>query len=375
LFKTKKVAFLTGTRADYGKLKPLIRSLSYSNKFDVFIIATGMHLLAEYGSTVNHIISDNIASVITMDNQSIDEKMEIVLAKTVIGLSKILEENPIDLLVVHGDRVEALAGAATSSLKNIRVAHIEGGEHSGTVDNIIRHAVSKFSHLHFVANDSAKTVLEKIGEKSESIFDIGSPETDLLLSNNLPNLDSVKKRYDIKFDKYGIMIFHPVTTELSDIESQIISVSDAAKESGLNFILIQPNNDNGSTLIRKKLSELSKSKNFKFVPSMRFEYFLSLMESADLVLGNSSAGVREAPYFGTPTVNVGTRQTKRVDTSAIPTIINVEAKTELVLAAINAAIKLDRIRTRSFGDGNAAIKFTQILENSKIWEEPFEKFS
>jgi UDP-N-acetylglucosamine 2-epimerase (hydrolysing) len=165
LLETKKVAFLTGTRADYGKLKPLIQALSSSENFDVFIIATGMHLLPEYGLTVNHIISDNLAPVITMDNQSIDEKMEIVLAKTTLGLSKILEDNPIDLLVVHGDRVEALAGAATSSLKNIRVAHIEGGEQSGTIDNIIRHAVSKFSHFHFVANNSAKKV--KVREFAE----------------------------------------------------------------------------------------------------------------------------------------------------------------------------------------------------------------
>lgn len=373
--KTKKVAFLTGTRADYGKLKPLVQALSGSENFDVFIIATGMHLLSEYGLTVNHIISDNLAPVITMDNQSIDEKMEIVLAKTTIGLSKILEENPIDLLVVHGDRVEALAGAATSSLKNIRVAHIEGGEQSGTVDNIIRHAVSKFSHFHFVANNSAKKVLEKIGEKSDSIFIIGSPETDILLSDKLPNLDSVKKRYEIKFEKYGIIIFHPVTTELNEIKVQVTNLSLAAKESGLNFILIQPNNDNGSTIIRKELLELSKMDNFKFVPSMRFEFFLSLMNSADLVLGNSSAGVREAPYFGTPSVNVGSRQEKRVDTSTIPTIINVEPQKDLILASINQAIKLKRVKTKSFGDGNAARDFTKVLMNSKIWDGSFEKFS
>jgi len=375
LLKSKRVAFLTGTRADYGKLKPLIKALASSDKFDVFIIATGMHLLFEYGSTVNHIISDNLAPVITMDNQIIDEKMEIVLAKTMIGLSKVLEDNPIDLLVVHGDRVEALAGAATSSLKNIRVAHIEGGEHSGTVDNIIRHAVSKFSHFHFVSNDAARVVLENIGEKPESIFNIGSPETDILLSNNLPDLNSVKKRYDIKFKNYGIMIFHPVTTELNEIKSQIINLSYAAKESGLNFILIQPNNDNGSTTIREELSKLSKLGNFKFVPSMRFEYFLTLMKNADLVLGNSSAGVREAPYFGTPTVNVGSRQEKRVDTSEIPTIINVEPESAFILAGIAAAIRLQRVKTKFFGDGNAAREFTQVLENSKIWEEPFEKFS
>jgi UDP-N-acetylglucosamine 2-epimerase (hydrolysing) len=301
--------------------------------------------------------------------------MEIVLAKTTIGLSKILEENPIDLLVVHGDRVEALAGAATSSLKNIRVAHIEGGEQSGTVDNIIRHAISKFSHFHFVANSSAKKVLEKIGEKPDAIFVIGSPETDVLLSDNLPDLDSVKKRYQIEFDKYGIIIFHPVTTELNEIKFQVTNLSLAAKESGLNFVLIQPNNDNGSTIIRKELLELSKMDNFHFVPSMRFEFFLSLMNSADLVLGNSSAGVREAPYFGTPSVNVGSRQEKRVDTSSIPTIINVEPEKDLILASINQAIKLKRVKTKSFGDGNAARDFTKVLMNSKIWEESFEKFS
>ncbi len=374
MFNTKKVAFLTGTRADYGKLKPLIKSLADSDKFEVFIIATGMHLLVEYGSTVNQIILDNLAPVITMNNQSLDEKMEVVLGKTTLKLSEILEKNPIDLLVVHGDRVEALAGAATSSLKNIRVAHVEGGENSGTVDNIIRHAVSKFSHFHFVSNDEAKIVLQKIGEKPEAIFNIGSPETDILLSDNLPDLNLVKKRYDIKFEKYGILIFHPVTTELRELNSQILNIINAVKSSKLNFILIQPNNDSGSTVIRNELSKLSKIKNFKFVPSMRFEYFLTLMKNAELVLGNSSSGVREAPYFGTPTVNIGTRQQKRVDTSKIPTIINVEPVTEFILAAINIAVSLKRIKTKSFGNGNAAKEFIQILEFSKIWDEPFEKF-
>ncbi len=374
MFETKKVAFLTGTRADYGKLKPLIKNLRESSKFEVFVIATGMHLLEEYGLTINHIISDNLAKVIRLNNQTINENMEIVLANTIKGLSKIFKKNPIDLLVVHGDRVEALAGAATSSLMNIRVAHIEGGELSGTVDNILRHAVSKFSHLHFVSNENAKRELERIGEKNETVFNIGSPETDVLLSNDLPNLLTVKQRYEINFDRYGIVIFHPVTTELDSIKSQVTNLINAVQISGHNYVLVQSNNDNGSKIIREELSSLHNLSNFKFVPSMRFEYFLSLMKHADLIIGNSSAGVREAPYFGTPTVNIGTRQENRVDNSIIPTIINVEADETLILEAINSALKLKRIKTNFFGDGQAARKFTSILENFDTWEKPFEKF-
>src|SRR6476646_1952700 len=209
----RKIVFLTGTRADFGKLKSLIEILKTNKQFEVHIFATGMHMDNKYGYTVHEIEKcgyDNIYKYINHDSESI---MDITLSRTIDGFANYIRNVKPDLIVVHGDRIEALAGATVGALNNILVAHIEGGELSGTVDELIRHAVSKLSHTHFVANSEAAQRLRQMGELSESIYVIGSPDMDVMLSENLPRIDIVKKYYDIEFNSYALSIFHPVTTE------------------------------------------------------------------------------------------------------------------------------------------------------------------
>ena len=159
----KKILFLTGTRADFGKLKSLIKITQKNNNFLSEILVTGMHLQKEYGETIDEIYKSKIENIFSFENHH-NSKMDIVLAETIKGVSNHIHYSKPDLIVVHGDRVEALAGAIAGSLNNILVAHIEGGELSGTVDEIIRHAVSKMSHIHFVSNEEAKKRLIQLGE-------------------------------------------------------------------------------------------------------------------------------------------------------------------------------------------------------------------
>jgi len=254
----KIVTFITGTRADYGKIKSLILELQKKKKkFKTNLIITGMHNIKKYGHTIDEINKDKIQNCYSFNNQSNNTTMDLVLANTIKGVNKFILKNKTDLIVVHGDRVESLAGAISGCLNNIKVAHIEGGEISGTVDEVIRHSISKLSHLHFVTNQIAKQRLMQMGESVKSIFTIGSPDVDIILKKKLPNIKSVKNRYNISFINYAICIFHPVTTESRKrIKYQIKSLISLLIKSKFNYVILLPNNDLGSDIIIEEISLL-----------------------------------------------------------------------------------------------------------------------
>jgi len=369
--KRRKILFLTGTRADFGKLKPLIARVRDCDEFDYQIFVTGMHMLSRYGYTYLEIQKSGFDNYFLHMNQhdGADQQMDIVLAHTVLGLGSYVREFTPDLLVVHGDRIETLAGAIVGSLNNILVAHIEGGEVSGTVDELIRHAVSKLSHIHFVANDEAKRRLIQMGETPESIYIIGSPDIDVMLSDELPPLEMVTARYDIPFDSYGVFIYHPVTTETERLDEHINAVVEALTELGRNFVVIHPNNDFGSATIRRAIEQLADNPHFVLRPSMRFEYFLTLLKCADVIVGNSSAGIREAPVYGVPTVNIGSRQQNRYHGVSV---LNVpDQKDEILQALRNLPNKSEP--SFHFGSGNAADLFSEALKTTEFWHIPRQK--
>jgi UDP-N-acetylglucosamine 2-epimerase (hydrolysing) len=295
-----KIVFVSGTRADYGKLKPLMQAAMAVHKVEVFV--TGMHLSELHGSTWTEIKNDGFHTVRMPNNM---DTHELALASTIQDFSTYLHFARPDLIVVHGDRGEALAAAIVGAFTNTIVCHIEGGEVSGTVDEHLRHAISKLSHIHCVTNEAAKQRLLQMGEIDVHV--IGSPDVDLLLSDSLPSLSEVKSRYQIPFDQYGILIYHPVTTE--DFRYEIKRLVDSIVMSNLNYVVIYPNNDSGYELILQEYHRLG-DKCVKY-SSMRFEYFLTLLKHADLIVGNSSCGIMEAPYYGVPAINVGSRQEGR----------------------------------------------------------------
>ena len=367
----RRILFVTGTRADFGKLKPLIREIARRGDFEYRIFATGMHMLSRYGSTITEVYRSGFDNVYPYVNQdgSVNTQMDLVLANTVQGLGHFLREFPQDLVVVHGDRVETLAGAIVGAFSNTLVAHIEGGEVSGTVDELVRHAVTKLSHLHFVANDDAAARLLQMGETCESIFVIGSPDIDVMLSESLPTLGDAKARYDIPFGEYGIVLYHSVTTELVTLRERVTAFVSALTRSGRNFVMLYPNNDTGSDVILEAILGLQDNPRFRILPSMRFEHFLTLLKHAQVLVGNSSSGVREAPVYGVPSVNVGTRQLNRY---RYPSIVEVPEDEGAILAAL-AHLPGAVAPSFHFGRGQSARLFANVLEAPDVWATPRQK--
>lgn len=371
--RARRIVFLTGTRADFGKLKSLIRTLLEDPpSFEVHIFATGMHMDPKYGFTVLEVEKCGFPNIYRFINQNSGGSMDQALGTTILGFSHYVRLVVPDLIVVHGDRCEALAGAIVGSLNNVLVAHVEGGEISGTVDGVIRHSVSKMSHLHFVSNDDARRRLVQLGEDPSSVFVIGSPDVDIMNSPDLPSLADVKARYEIDFDRFGILAFHPVTTSLASLAQEVRELTRAVLASGLSWVVIYPNNDLGSEIIlREYESSLQNHPRARLFPSLRFEAMLVLLRHAAVVVGNSSMGVREAPYYGTPTVNVGTRQDGRTQNADI---LNVPARFEAVVQAIEIATRRQALRpVREWGQGDSHRRFRRALEWPEIWQTPVQK--
>ena len=367
---TKRILFLTGTRADYGKMKPLIRKAASLKGVEPTVAVTGMHCLGLYGSTWREVKKD-FPDIHLFHNQNTEDSPATILGKTVSRLEDLCQEISPDLLVIHGDRIETLAAAATGALMNIRVGHIEGGEVSGTVDESLRHAVSKLAHIHFVSNDVAAKRLRNMGEPPESIFVIGSPELDLADSPDLPSLDEVKEYYGIPLGPHVVFAFHPVTTDTEESASHARLVIEALKSSHHHVIAIEPNNDFGSEAIRSTLDLIRDAPGFSVFPSLRYERFLVLLKNASFVIGNSSLGVREAPHYGVPSIDVGSRQRNRANG---PTILHISPHSAHdVSAAILEALELPRTRSSLFGDGKSAERFGALLGSGVIWDIPLQK--
>ncbi|EAL4363954.1 UDP-N-acetylglucosamine 2-epimerase (hydrolyzing), partial [Campylobacter jejuni] len=307
----KKILFITGTRADYSKIKSLMYRVQNSSEFELYIFATGMHLSKNFGYTVKELYKNGFKNIYEFINYDKYFSTDKALATTIDGFSRYVNELKPDLIVVHGDRIEPLAAAIVGALNNILVAHIEGGEISGTIDDSLRHAISKLAHIHLVNDEFAKRRLMQLGEDEKSIFIIGSPDLELLNDNKI-SLNEAKKYYDINYENYALLMFHPVTTEITSIKNQADNLVKALIQSNKNYIVIYPNNDLGFELILQSYEELKNNPRFKLFPSLRFEYFITLLKNADFIIGNSSCILKEALYLKTAGILVGSRQNGRL---------------------------------------------------------------
>lgn len=362
--------FVTGTRADYGKLEPLaLAALEGGQRVTFFI--TGMHMLEKYGLTKEEVHQQKRFNVVEFINQRDGDPQDIILAKTVTGFSDYLQEHQPDLVIIHGDRVEALACSLVCAMNYVRCAHVEGGEVSGTIDEQFRHCNSKLSSVHLVSSDEAKARVERLGEPPETIYVIGSPELDIHGRPSGVTLEEVRTRYNIAPVDYGICVFHPVTSEASAMGEQAKALFGALIDSGHYYVVILPNNDPGSELILSVIRELPKDR-FRVLPSMRFAYFSELMRNAQAIIGNSSMGVREAPFLGVPSLDVGTRQSNR---GSAPSLLSCDALDRATIDRFLSVFWGQRFpRSQSFGRGDSAKSFVELLNRSDFWDRPLQKY-
>lgn len=368
----KKLVFLTGTRADYGKMKPLMHACENMPDIGVHIYVSGMHLLERYGCTYREVLGDNYSNVRLQETAADSPYMDVNLAALVADFSAYVREINPNMIVVHGDRIDALAGAIVAMLNGVCLGHIEGGEITGAVDESIRHAISKMANLHFVANNESYFRLRQLGENADDIYIIGSPDIDVMLSGDLPAPNHVKETLGIPFSEYSILIYHPVTNETDRLCGDICTVMDAVVASGKNYVIIYPNNDTGTEIVLQKYREFQGDDRFRFFPSIRFELFLTLLKNAQFIIGNSSCGIREACVYGVPAIDIGTRQKERYVPELLPNIRHVEADKQEILKAIQE-IEDYRVSSSYFGDGSSAKKFVEILRRGDIWKTNTQK--
>ncbi len=366
---SREILFVTGTRADFGKLEPLALAARKAGH-QVSFFVTGMHMMSKYGLTKNEVHRSGDFKVIEFVNQRPGDPQDIVLSKTISGFSDYLQESRPDLIVVHGDRVEAIACCLVSAINYVRCAHVEGGEVSGTIDEVFRHCNTKLSTVHLVSSDTAKKRILRMGEAESSVHVIGSAELDIHATDTGVSIEQVIQRYDICSPDYGICVFHPVTSERASMGAQADALFDALEASGRYFVVIKPNNDPGSDQIEARIGKLPKDR-FRVLPSMRFAYFSTLMKNAGVIVGNSSMGVREAPFIGIPSLDIGSRQTNRSDASSVYHCLATNR------AEITAFLQKQWSKRypphKEFGEGTAADHFARLLDDEAFWSSPLQK--
>lgn len=366
---SKRLLFVTGTRADFGKIAPLALAARDAGH-DVSFFVTGMHMLDRYGLTKIEVHRTEGVSVHEFLNQRLGDPQDLILAKTLLGFSDFIAEHRPDLVVVHGDRVEALACALVCATNYVRCAHIEGGEVSGTIDEVFRHCNTKLAYCHFVSSREAAQRVMALGEPAEAVYTIGSPELDFHSRSSGVSLDEVRSHYDIPFADFGICTFHPVTSEIDRLREQAEAFFGALEASGRNFLVILPNNDPGAESILRAIERLPDDR-FRAIPSMRFAHFSEVMKHAACIVGNSSAGVREAPFLGVPSLDIGTRQQNR---SIGASITKCDASDTGAIAAFLSGEWGKRYpRNERFGEGGAAAKFVEVLSDPSFWSRSLQK--
>lgn len=374
--KIKNIAVVTGTRAEYGILKPLLKKIKNSPDFKLELVITGMHLLRRYGLTIKEIEHDGFKTdkkVIMYDQaEGRDRYYGESLARGIKNFTKIFLKIRPDILIVLGDRLEPLAAALAAANLVIPIIHLHGGEKtdSGHIDESIRHALTRFSHIHLVATKKCRERLLKMGEESWRIFNVGALGLDSILNYSKISRQELFKKFKLDYkQKFILFVFHPVFNEAGKIGRQTKEALSALEQLKLQSIIIYPNNDAGAKDIIK---EINKYKNLPFIkiyPNLNHEDYAGLLNQADILLGNSSSGIIEAPSLKLAVVNIGLRNTGREHAD---NVIFVKPKKNDIVKAVSTAlvdkkfkIKLKRCRN-PYGDGKTAARIIKILKKIKL---------
>jgi len=375
----KKIAIFTGNRAEYGLQYPIIKALQENKDIDLRLLVSGAHLDENFGKTLQEIKQDgfNIHTEIKIE---MDEDSNIATPLAISSGVKLISEalNKIkpDFFVVYADRFEGFAAVIASSQMNIPTAHIEGGDitEGGALDDSVRHAMTKLSHLHFTTNEEASRRVIAMGEEEWRVHTVGFPAIDLIEERNFASPEEVSRDLGISLD-IPIVLFtqHSVTTEFdlasNQIEPSLRALETLSKE-GVQVIITYPNNDAGGRSIIKKIKQIKPSKNLKVYSSLgRYLYHgvLALAEDSErliLCAGNSSSGIKETPVFGCPTINIGSRQEGRLRGDNV--IDTTYDSTEIYDAAIKCFYdKTFRLRCKNTVNpyylGGAGRKIVEIL--------------
>ena len=374
----KKICVITGTRAEYGIFHLILKKITESKKLQLHLLVTGTHLLEHLGSTMNQIEDDGfkIDGIIPMYDQheNKDSYFGRALGRAIIGFTDELIKSKPDLLLVLGDRYEPLAAVLAASTLSIPIAHIHGGDNvfKGQIDEQIRHSITKFSHIHFPATKISSERIRLLGEEEWRIHMVGSPSIDMIYQEKFLKKEDLCRKLGLALtEKIIICIYHSYIFESEKAGEYMNTILRVLEELDFQTVIVYPNNDPGSDLIIKEINIKEKIQKFKIFKNLERIDYLSLLNNADLLIGNSSSGLIESPIFKLPVLNIGNRNKGRESAENVINIINDynEIKKAIDMAFSEEFQENCQKVMNPYGDGKASERIIKVLEELEINKE------
>ena len=373
--RKRRVAYISGTRADLGLMRPTLELIQASDLLNLLIISTGMHLDPAYGATEHEIHDAGLpisARVEVERGIPSGALMARNIGRMIIGMVEAFEQLHPDLVLLLGDRGEMMAGALAAIHLNLPIAHVHGGELSGTVDEPVRHAISKLSHFHYTATEESRGRLIRMGELPENIFVTGAPGLDSMKELACRDRGSLFAKFGMdESRRLALFLYHPVLEQADRAGDSICATIQSLAEQQVQVLALKPNADAGSDNIASVLEGLAKAGKIQLVTHLPRGEYVSLLRVADMLIGNSSSGIIEAATFGTPVVNIGSRQNLRQRNA---NVIDVVDHPDDIRNGISLVLSQGRFQgTNVYGDGQARTRIVNSLERLVLGEEVLRK--
>ena len=376
----RHIIYLTGNRADYGVFFYPLKEIIQHPDLELSLIVTAMHLAPEFGFTAQAIEYDGFpiaARIETLLAGDSGGSMSRSIGIGIQGITQALENLQPDILIVLGDRGEMLAGAIAAAHLNIIVVHVHGGEVSGTIDESIRHAITKISHVHFPSTQENAQRIIRMGEEPERVHVVGAPGLDYLRLTEPLSRDDIENDLDIDFSKpVLLMTQHPVTTEVESAATQMQITLEAIKTIGAQTIVTYPNADSGGRVMIRVLDEYKSLPFIRIRKSLGQKRYVSILRYASAMIGNSSSGIIESTFFGLPVINIGSRQQGR---QRAENVLDVPHRQAAIMKAIRIALNDQDFILRSrncknpYGDGHAGERIARTLANISLDRKNLQK--
>lgn len=373
--KRIKICFVLVNRANYGRVKLLMSEIKKNKNFQLQIVLVSSPLLKKYGQLDEIIKKDGFKINSSFFTHVEGENLHTMTKSTalcLLELSSCFKNLSPDMVFTIGDRYESLATAIAASYSNIYLCHLQGGELSGSIDDNVRHAVTKLSNLHLVATERSKKIVKSMGENPKNVFNVGCPSIDIIKKVNFKKKVDLSKYshglgYKLDLSKpYFVVLIHPVTTNYAKNLDLISTILKLIKKLQNQIVWIWPNNDAGADLLTKKIRAYREKNNntkINFYTNLETEDYLSLIKNSKCLIGNSSSGIREGSYLGIPTVNIGNRQNLRERGN---NVIDVEINSSKIFKAIKKITNKKIKKSKIYGDGNSIKKIVKILSSIKL---------
>lgn len=371
----RKIIYVSGTRADFGLMESTLHMAADHPELDVSICVTGMHLSTHFGETVHEIEHSGLricGRIPVHIEETSGASMARAIGNELSAMVDLFEKERPDLVLVLGDRGEQLAGTLAAIHLNIPVAHLHGGERSGTVDEPIRHAISKLAHYHLVATEGSKERLIRMGEREEHIFVTGAPGLDGLKDMAQRSRQVLCREHNLNPDQpVALVIFHPVLQNAEQAGHQAEELMEALIDCSLQVVALMPNADAGGNCIRETLERYRNQSGVRLVIHMPRTDFVSWMAAANVMAGNSSSGIIEAATFGLPVVNVGTRQNEREQSG---NVTDVPANRSAISQALTETVKKGKLSVKNvYGDGQTGKRIVDLLKTLPLTPDLLRK--